>query len=72
MEKEQGLVGDCSSRPAGLPLGILEHVYVLGDSLNLEVITLHFFMQRLEVEGMPAGAPRLEVGKEILGSDLGV
>ena len=43
-KKEQGLVGDCSSRPDGLPLRVLEHVYVLGDSLDLEVVALHFVL----------------------------
>ena len=42
-------------------LGILDHVDILGDSLDLEVVALHFVMQRQEVEGVPAGATRLEV-----------
>ena len=64
--------GYCSSCPDGFPLRILEHVYVLGDALNHEVVALHFVMQRQEVEGVPVGAPRLEVGKYVLGSNLGV
>ena len=44
-KNEQGLVGYCSSCPTGLPLGVLEHVNVLGDSLDLEVLALHFVMQ---------------------------
>ena len=60
LKKEQGLVGNRSSCPAILPLYVLEHVYVLGDSLDLEMVALHFVIQ-LEVEGVPAGAPCLEV-----------
>ena len=48
-KKEQCLVSYRSSRPSDLPLGILEHVNLLGDSLNLEVVALHFVMQRQEV-----------------------
>ena len=59
-EEEEGFVCDCSSCPNGLPLGILEHIDILGDSLDLEVVALHLFMKRQEVEGVPAGAPRLE------------
>ena len=53
-------------------LGILDHVDILGDSLDLEVVALHFVMQRQEVEGITAGAPRLEVCKEVFWADLGV
>ena len=60
-EKAKGLIRNRSSRPSGLPLGVLEHVDILGDSLDLEVVALHFVMQRQYVEGVPAGAPRLEV-----------
>ena len=65
-------MGYRSSFPAGLPLRVLEHVNVLGVSLDLEVVALHFVMQRQEVEGVPAGAPRLEVCNYILGHNLGV
>ena len=71
-KNEQGLVGYCSSCPTGLPLGVLEHVNVLGDSPDLKVVALHFVMQLKEPEGVPAGAPRLEVCKDILGCDLGI
>ena len=64
-EEEECFVGDGASRPAGLPLGVLEHVYVLGDALDLQMIALHFIMQRKEVQGVSDGAPRLEVGQEI-------
>ena len=56
-KKEQGLVGYCSSFPAGLPLGVLEHVNVLGDSLDLEVLALNFVMQLQEAEDVPDGSP---------------
>ena len=71
-KKEQGSVGDCSTRPSGFPLHVLEHVYLIGDALNLKVVALHFIMQRQEVEGVPAGAPHLEVGKDVLGDNLSV
>ena len=71
-KKEQGFIGDCSTCPSGLPLHVLEHVYVLGDALNLELVALHFIMQRQEVEGVPDSAPRLEVGNYVLGGNLGV
>ena len=60
-KKDQGLVGDRFFCPAGLPLRVLEHVNVLGDSLNLEVVALHFVMQHQEVKGVPDDAPHLEV-----------
>ena len=42
-------------------MGILEHINILGDSLDLEVIALNFIMQRQEVEGVPARASHLEM-----------
>ena len=33
---------------------------------------LHFIMQRQEVEGVPAGAPRLDIGKYVLQENPGV
>ena len=44
-------------------LGVLEHIYILRDALNLEVIALHFVVQRQKVEGVTACAPHLEVRK---------
>ena len=66
-KKEQGFVGDCSTRPDGLPLRVLEHVYVLGDVLDLEVVALNLIMERQEVEGVLAIATHLEVGNMYLG-----
>ena len=40
----QGLFGNCLPCPAGLPLRVLDNVYVLGDALDLEVVALHFIM----------------------------
>ena len=57
---------------SGLPLGILEHINIIGDALNLKVVSLHFFMQRQEVEGVPAGAPCLQVCKKVFWADLNV
>ena len=42
-------------------MDVLEHIDILRDSLDLEVIALHFIMKRQEVEGVPALSPRLEV-----------
>ena len=53
-------------------LGVLKHIFILGDSLDLEVIALHFFMQRQKVKGVMARAPRLEVRKEVLRRDFSV
>ena len=53
--------GDCLPHSSGLPLGVLKHINILGDALDLEVIALHFIMQRQEVEGVPACEPRLEM-----------
>ena len=55
-----------------MPLCVLKHVNVLGDALKLEVVALHFFMQSQEFEGVPAGAPRFKVGKEVLQGNFGV
>ena len=44
-------------------MGVLEHINILGDVLDLEVIALHFIMQLQEVEGVLARAPRLDMGK---------
>ena len=71
-EKQEGIVGNGASRPAGLPLGVLEHMNILGDALDLQMIALHFVMQRKEVKGMPAGAPCLEVSQEVSRVYLGV
>ena len=42
-------------------MGVLENIDIVGDSLDLEVIALHFVIQRQEAEGVPARAPHLEV-----------
>ena len=42
---------------------VLDNVNVLGDYLNLDVLALHFIMKRQEIDGVPAGSPRLEMGK---------
>ena len=55
-----------------MPLGVLEHINILRDALKLEVLALHFIMQRQEVKGVPAGAPRLQVCKKVFWADLGV
>ena len=55
-----------------MPLCVLEHIDILEDDLDLEVVALHFVMQRQEVEGITAGAPHLEVCKEVFWADLGV
>ena len=46
---------------SGLPLGVLNYINIIGDSLDLEVVALHFIMQDQEFEGVPACAPRLEM-----------
>ena len=51
---------------------VLKHFYVIGDALDLKVVALHFIMQNQEVKGVPAGAPRLEVGKDVLRGNLGI
>ena len=53
-------------------LGVLENIYILGEYLDLELIALHFGMQRQKFEGMPAHAPRLEARKEVLRCNFGV
>ena len=53
-------------------LGILDNIYILGDSLDLELIALYFVVQRQKVEGVTARAPRLEVRKEGLWRDVSV
>ena len=47
-------------------LCILEHINILGDPLYFEVISLHFIIQRQEVERMATCAPRLEVDEQSL------
>ena len=71
-EKEEGVFCDGASRPAGLPLGILEHINILRDALNLKMVALHLVVQRQEFEGVPAGAPCLQVCKKIFEGDLRV
>ena len=61
-----------SSRLAGLPLGVFEHIIILGDALNLKVVALHLVVQRQEVEGVHAGAPWFLVCKQVFWADLGV
>ena len=56
-KKEQGFVGDYLPRSAGFPLGVLEHINILGDYLELKVIAMHFIMQKQEVKGLPDRAP---------------
>ena len=52
---------DANSRSVSpcLLLGVLEHIYILGDALDLEVIALQFIAQRQKVEGVTARAPHL-------------
>ena len=40
-------------------------INILGDALHLKMIALHLVVQRQEVEGVPAGAPCLEMRQEI-------
>ena len=51
-------------------LGVLKHIYILRDSLDLEVIALHIVMQNQKVEGVPARSTRLEVREEVLRWDV--
>ena len=53
-------------------LGVLDNIDIFGESLDLGVVALHFIMQRQEFKGVPAGAPRLEVCKEVFLADLSV
>ena len=55
-----------------LLLGVLKHIYILGDALDLEVIALHFVVHRENVEGVTARAPCLEVRKEGMWGDFSV
>ena len=71
-EEQEGIVGNGASRPAGLPLGVLENINILGDALDLQMIALHFVMQRKEVKGVPDGAPCLKVSQEVSRVYLGV
>ena len=71
-EKEEGVVRDGTDRSAGLPLGVLEHINILGDDLNLKMVALHLVVQRQEVEGVPAGAPYFQVCEQVFWADLGV
>ena len=71
-EKEEGVLCDGTARPAGLLLGVLEHINILGDALNLKMVELHLVVHRQEVDGVPAGAPCFQVCKQILGVDLHV
>ena len=43
-----------------------------GDALDLQLIALHFVMQREEVKSVPAGAPCLKVIEEVSRAYLGV
>ena len=45
-EKEEGVICDGVSCPAGLPLGVLEHINILGDSLNFKMVALHLVVHR--------------------------
>ena len=49
--------------PAGVLLGVLEHINILGDALNLQMIAMHRIVHRKEVKGVPDSAPCLEVSK---------
>ena len=51
---------------------VLEHVNVLGDALDFEVVALHFIMQHQLVEGVLAGSPCFEVVKEVIQGNLRV
>ena len=51
----------------GLPLGVLEHIDILGDALELEVVALHFVMQRQEFEGIPEYINMLEDAQLLAG-----
>ena len=51
---------------AGSPhllLYILEHIGILGDALDFELVAPHFIMQRQKVEGVTTRASRLKVRK---------
>ena len=55
-----------------MPLCVLEHINIIGDALNLEVIALHFIIKSQEVEGIPSCAPFLEMLEEVLRGNIGV
>ena len=44
-------------------LGVLEHIDILRDALDLEMVALHFVVQRQKSEGVTARTPRLKVIK---------
>ena len=45
-ENEEGFICDGAPRPAGLPLGVLNHINILGDTLDLKMVALHLVVQR--------------------------
>ena len=55
-----------------MPLGVLEHINILRDAIDLQMIALHFVMQRKEVKGVPDGTPCLKLSKEVSRVYLGV
>ena len=53
-------------------MGVLKHIDILGDALDLEVVVLKLVMHHQEVKGVTSIAPRLELRKKVFWADLGV
>ena len=62
-EEKESFVCNRSIGSPRLLLGVLEHIYILGDSLNFEVVALHFVVQRHKAKGVMTHAYLLKVRK---------
>ena len=60
-EEKERFVSDRAAGSPRLRLGVLEHIDILGDALNFEVIALHLIMQCHKVEAVTTCASCLEV-----------
>ena len=62
-EEKDFFICNCSAGLPRLLLGVLEHIDILRDSLNFEVVALNFVVQIQKFEGVMTRALHLKVKK---------
>jgi hypothetical protein len=69
---EELVIGHGQISPGEFTLGILEHVYILGDALRVGVVAHHLGREINELAGVESAAVCVEELQELLRGDMRV